>query len=203
MNNSDQSELHYKVVTCGDSNVGKTCVIIRATQDTFTDGVALNTVGSDRFSLPLDHLDQPVVLDIIDTAGQEVYRGLTTTFFRKADVALIFYSIDDPQSLENVDSWVQKVLDSTPSGDIQPIMYIIENKIDLREKDDGSLLTKVEGEKKAQELNIKFESVSAKTGENVNNLFLNVAAECLARPIPNEKIIIEEKTDGKKSDCNC
>lgn len=185
MSNPDQSALHFKVVTCGDSNVGKTSVIIRATRDTYTDGAVPNTVGSDRFSLSLDDLEQPVVLDIIDTAGQEVYVELTTHFFRNADAALVFYSVDDSQSLENVNKWVEKVHESFASGDIQPILYIVENKNDLRNDDDESLLTITAGEDKAQELNAKFESVSAKTGDNVSNLFLKVGTDCLQKPVAN------------------
>ena len=184
MSNPDQSALHFKVVTCGDLNVGKTSVIIRATYDTYTDCALPNAIDPDRFSLSLDDFEQPVVLDIFDTA-RRAYGELTTTFFRKADAALVFYSVDDSQSFENVNKWVEKVHESFASGDIQPILYIVENKNDLRNDDDESLLTITAGEDKAQELNAKFESVSAKTGDNVSNLFLKVGTDCLQKPVAN------------------
>ena len=128
--------------------------------------------------------------------------GLDPKYYSKADAILIFYSIDDPKSLENVDSWAKKVLDYC-SIDAQ--LYIVENKNDLKENSDENLLITDAGKDKAQKLNAHFESVSAKTGDNVKKLFLKIANECLQFErliyLQNEPINLEKPTGDKTSNC--
>ena len=201
-----EKPLVFKVVTAGNSGVGKTCVVIQATQGIFDEN-APPTIGQDRFTLVINDLDQPVELTITDTAGQENFGSLADIYFKGADVALVFYSIDDEDSLNAVDKWVDTIVNNRYSVDDQPILYIIENKIDYREENDAnkSLLPSSLGNEKAQALNAKFESVSAKTGENIDNLFLNVGRDCLSKPIKCTQQQQQQltKNEKDKSGCKC
>lgn len=202
---SGEKPLAFKVVTAGNSGVGKTCVVIQATQGIFDENPS-PTIGQDKSTLVINDLEQPVELTIIDTAGQENFGSLTDIYFKGADVALVFYSIDDKDSFDSVDRWVERIVSNRYSVDDQPIIYIIENKIDYREEnnDNKSLLPTSLGSEKAQALNAKFESVSAKTGKNIDNLFLNVGKDCLLKPINNK-----QQSSGPapiepgKSGCKC
>lgn len=102
---------------CGDANVGKTTFVTRVTCDYF-DPSSIATVGIDFRILtvsftPLDAVDDEMVpakrvrVTIWDTAGQERYRSIIKSYFRQKDVIVVMYAVDNQQTFDNVDTWIE------------------------------------------------------------------------------------------------
>ncbi|KAL6107891.1 rab8a [Pungitius sinensis] len=73
----------FKLLLIGDSGVGKTCLLLRFSEDAFNSGV-ICTIGVD-FKIRTIELDgKKIKLQIWDTAGQERFRTITTAYYRGA-----------------------------------------------------------------------------------------------------------------------
>ena len=114
--------------------------------------------------------DTSVKLQIWDTCGQEVYRSLISSFYRSASLAIVVYSIDNEESFTHIEKWLNDIkTQSNPNVKI----FLIGNKADLEEKRE---VTKEAGEKFFNDHNISFfTETSAKTGLNVQNVFIEAA----------------------------
>ena len=118
----------FKVVLVGNSCVGKSSIVIRYADDEFSD-VFLATIGVDfRFkSFMLD--GENVKLQIWDTAGQEKFRTITSSYYRGAHALMIVFDITDPQSYEDaVGYWFEEIKNSCPP---QTQILLVGNKSDL------------------------------------------------------------------------
>ncbi len=54
-------------------------------------------------------LNRRVRIQVWDTAGQERFRNITTNFLKKADGVLLVYDCTNPETLENISSWVSQL----------------------------------------------------------------------------------------------
>lgn len=86
-------DLSFKVIVIGDSGVGKSCLTLRATKNTFENNYNA-TVGFEFFTFNSKVEDKVVKLQVWDTCGQEIYRSLITNFYRNSSLAILVYSID-------------------------------------------------------------------------------------------------------------
>ena len=108
----------FKVILIGDSGVGKSCLVKRATENEFfaehevTIGVEFGTVLIkikspeilyDSDGTPIDD-DIILKLQLWDTAGQENYHSMSRIFYRGANAALLTYSVASKASLDNIDT---------------------------------------------------------------------------------------------------
>ncbi|ANM66047.1 Small GTPase Rho [Arabidopsis suecica] len=102
-----------KCVTVGDGAVGKTCLLISYTSNTFpTDYVP--TVF-DNFSANVIVDGNTINLGLWDTAGQEDYNRLRPLSYRGADVFLLAFSLVSKASYENVSKkWVPELRHYAP-----------------------------------------------------------------------------------------
>ncbi|KAG0287773.1 Rho GTPase, partial [Dissophora globulifera] len=79
---------------------------------------------------------KPVQLALWDTAGQEAYERLRPLSYTKAHVILIGYSVDTPDSLDNVTSkWIQEVQVYCPDTPV----ILVGMKKDLRDEEQQRL----------------------------------------------------------------
>ena len=164
-------DLSFKIIIVGDSGVGKSCLSIKATRNYFEDFYS-PTVGFEFLTFNVKVDEKIVKLQIWDTCGQEVYRSLIASFYRSASLAIIVYSIENADSFNNIEKWLNDIkTQSNPDVKI----FLIGNKADLEDK---RKITKATGEKFCQEHQISFfAETSAKTGFNVENVFVEVAKE--------------------------
>jgi len=164
-------DLSFKIIIVGDSGVGKSCLSIKASRNYFEDFYS-PTVGFEFLTFNVKVEDQNIKLQIWDTCGQEVYRSLISSFYRSASLAIIVYSIDSEESFNNIEKWLNDIK-SQSNPDVK--IFLIGNKADLEDK---RQVSKESGENFMKENKLTFfTETSAKTGFNVQNVFIEVAKE--------------------------
>ena len=164
-----QVNFSFKIIVIGDSAVGKSSLTLRGTKNHFKDFYT-PTIGFEFLSFNIRIKNQTVKLQIWDTCGQEVYRSLISSFYRNSSLAIIVYAIDNQESFDNLESWLDEIKSQThPNLKI----FLIGNKVDLEDK---RVIKTKEAEELVKEHNIDlFLETSAKTGYNTQEVFVKAA----------------------------
>ncbi|CRH03077.1 ras-related protein Rab-5C, putative [Plasmodium relictum] len=157
-----------KLVLLGDTSVGKSCIVVRFAKNEFYE-YQESTIGAAFMTQLIDIGECTIKFEIWDTAGQERYRSLAPMYYRGASAAVIVYDITNKKSFEGAKGWINE-LKSVHSNDI--IIALAGNKNDL---EDNRVVDRELAESFANSNNILFIETSAKTGQNVNELFLRIA----------------------------
>lgn len=97
-----------KVVLMGESGAGKSSLLRRFTNDTFTNAYC-STIGVDFAVKTLSFDGQVVKLQIWDTSGQERFRSITSSYYRGASAVLIVYAVNDEASFRGLERWLEEV----------------------------------------------------------------------------------------------
>mmetsp|Transcript_43299 Transcript_43299/g.82615 ORF Transcript_43299/g.82615 Transcript_43299/m.82615 type:complete len:209 (-) Transcript_43299:111-737(-) len=157
-----------KLLLIGDSGVGKSCLLLRFSDDSFTTSF-ITTIGID-FKIRTVELDgKRVKLQIWDTAGQERFRTITTAYYRGAMGILLVYDVTDEASFNNIRNWISNI-EQHASESVHKIL--IGNKCDMESK---RVVPKAKGQQLADEFGIHFFETSAKANINVENAFFSIA----------------------------
>lgn len=165
-----------KLLLIGDSGVGKSCLLLRFSDDSFTPSF-ITTIGID-FKIRTIVLDgKKIKLQIWDTAGQERFRTITTAYYRGAMGILLVYDVTDDQSFQNIRNWIGNI-EQHASESVNKIL--VGNKCDLV---DQRVVEKEAGAALAEEYGIKFLEASAKSNTNVDEAFTSLAKDIKARLI--------------------
>ncbi|KAH6864050.1 ras family-domain-containing protein [Alternaria alternata] len=170
-----------KLLLIGDSGVGKSCCLLRFSEDSFTPSF-ITTIGID-FKIRTIELDgKRVKLQIWDTAGQERFRTITTAYYRGAMGILLVYDVTDERSFNStspldIRTWFSNVEQHATEG-VNKIL--IGNKCDWEEK---RAVSTEQGQALADELGIPFLEVSAKSNINVDQAFYSLAGDIKKRLI--------------------
>uniref|UniRef100_A0A1D1ZIW7 Ras-related protein Rab-8A n=1 Tax=Anthurium amnicola TaxID=1678845 RepID=A0A1D1ZIW7_9ARAE len=167
-----------KLLLIGDSGVGKSCLLLRFSDDSFTPSF-ITTIGID-FKIRTIELDgKRIKLQIWDTAGQERFRTITTAYYRGAMGILLVYDVTDERSFNNIRNWFSNIEQHASEG-VNKIL--IGNKCDWLEK---KVIAKEQGQLLADEFGIKFLETSAKANTNVEEAFFTLARDIKKRLIDN------------------
>jgi len=165
-----------KLLLIGDSGVGKSCLLLRFSDDSFTPSF-ITTIGID-FKIRTIELDgKRIKLQIWDTAGQERFRTITTAYYRGAMGILLVYDVTNERSFNNIRNWFSNIEQHASEG-VNKIL--IGNKCDWVEK---SEIPKEQGQALADEFGIKFLETSAKANINVEEAFFTLARDIKKRLI--------------------
>jgi len=168
----------FKLLLIGDSGVGKSCLLLRFTDDTYTESY-ISTIGVD-FKIRTIELDgKKIKLQIWDTAGQERFRTITSSYYRGAHGIIVVYDVTDQVSFNNVKQWLQEI-DRYACESVNKLL--VGNKCDLTTKKVVDTNTAKEF---ADGLGIPCLETSAKSATNVEQAFTTMAAEIKKRTSPN------------------
>jgi len=167
----------FKLLLIGDSGVGKSCLLLRFADDTYTESY-ISTIGVD-FKIRTIELDgKTIKLQIWDTAGQERFRTITSSYYRGAHGIIVVYDTTDQESFNNVKQWLQEI-DRYACETVNKLL--VGNKCDLTHKKVVDYQTAKEY---ADSLGIPFLETSAKNATNVEQAFMTMAAEIKNRMGP-------------------
>ena len=172
---TSETDITFKILTIGESGVGKTCIAKRFVQDKFVKK-HLVTIGVDYFAKTLHINNKDVKLKIWDTAGQERFKTLTAQYYKGADGIILVYDVSDEESYEKIRDWMGQIALNTQKDDLG--LVLLGNKCDLHERK----VTKEMGDKLGEELKIKYFETSALSGQGINESF-----EELTRIIMNKR----------------
>jgi len=166
----------FKLLIIGESGVGKTCLLLRFTDDSFTAN-HLTTIGID-FKIKIINLDdKQIKLQIWDTAGQERFRTITKTYYKGAHGIILTYDVTDENSFKNIRNWVKQIEQNAQSNVCK---VLIGNKCDREDRK----ISYEEGAKLASEFKMQFFETSAKSNYNVNETFTYLTKEILNNSEP-------------------
>ena len=157
-------EMMFKVVIVGDSFVGKTNIMSKYLKNEFHEDTKA-TVGVEFGSKQFKIEGHNIRAQIWDTAGQERYKSTTSAYYKGAKGAFVVYDITRKESFDSIDKWIN---DLYSSADKKLTIVVIGNKNDL---EDQRIITKEQGQEKANKLNIAFMETSALTGNNLDKAF--------------------------------
>ncbi|KAK6295734.1 hypothetical protein J4Q44_G00334470 [Coregonus suidteri] len=164
----------FKLLLIGDSGVGKSCLLLRFADDTYTESY-ISTIGVD-FKIRTIEMDgKTVKLQIWDTAGQERFRTITSSYYRGAHGIIIVYDVTDQESFNNVKQWLEEI-DRYACENVSKLL--VGNKCDLVSK---KVVDYATGQEFALSLKIPFLETSAKNADNVEKSFLTMASEIQKR----------------------
>ena len=193
----------FKLLLIGDSGVGKSSLLLRFSEDTFSD-TYISTIGVDFKIQTLILGDKTVKLQVWDTAGQERFRTITASYYRGAQGIIVMYDVTNQTSFDNIANWLDEI-DRYAGEHVNRL--IVGNKADLEDK--RVVPTDVAAQY-AEELGVTFLEASAKNSKNVSEAFISLAEEIKHRVGPPAgmdegmeefQIEVDEKTRKSQKCC--
>ena len=188
----------------GDSQTGKTCIVSTFNGIKFNDK-NISSIGVDFLVKEIEMKNGiKLKLKIWDTAGQEMYHSMALNCLKSVLGIIYIFDVTNRKTLDSINKWVKDV-DDTIEADKFPSV-LVGNKIDL---DDEREVTFEEGKNLADQYGFNYIETSAKTGTNINELFIELAENIYNKfkeefPQPNnQNIVIKVEKHQKKKKKNC
>ncbi|CAI2376675.1 unnamed protein product [Moneuplotes crassus] len=195
----------FKILLIGNSGVGKSSLLLRFADDTFTDNF-MPTIGVDFKIRTLEVDGRTIKLQIWDTAGQERFKTITSSYYKGAHGIIVVYDITDKESFKNIDNWMTEV-EKHASENVSRIL--VGNKCDM---DESRQVSTDEGKELADQYNIRFMETSAKESSFVEEAFTLMTKEIKSRVVHTDqrkpsgtgkKLTAPKKKIEKKSGGSC
>ena len=178
----------FKVLLLGNSDVGKSSIILRYVDQTWSD-TFVPTIGVDFKVKTLEVDNKKIKMQIWDTAGQERFRTVISSYFRGSHGLFLIYDITNRDSFKNLENWLSEIEENANKNVLK---FLIGNKCDL--ENDREIQTK-EGQDFANRNGMQFMETSAKEDKNINEAFEALAK--LMMEFSNEKNSSLNKADTK------
>ncbi|KAG0233555.1 GTP-binding protein of the rab [Actinomortierella wolfii] len=160
----------FKLLLIGDSGVGKSCLLLRFADDTYTESY-ISTIGVDFKIRTIELEGKTVKLQIWDTAGQERFRTITSSYYRGAHGIIVVYDVTDQDTFANVKQWLAEI-DRYACEGVNKLL--VGNKSDLTNK---KMVEYTVAKEFADQLGIPFLETSAKSATNVEQAFMTMAKQ--------------------------
>ena len=160
----------FKYIIIGDSAVGKSNILLRYIHDKFNEDFQ-STIGVEFGAKNLKIEDKIYRIQIWDTAGQETFRSITRAYYKNSVCACVVYDITNRNSFQNIKSWIEDCRKQSPKT---VFLVLIGNKVDLENRREVSY---EEGSIYAQKNGMLFFETSAKTGKNIEEIFIKSSNE--------------------------
>ncbi|KAH3871416.1 ras-related protein Rap-2a-like [Dreissena polymorpha] len=177
----DNVRPNYRVVVLGSAGVGKSSIISKFMHDRFLESHKETIEELHRHVMWFDSVS--VEIDILDTSGSYQFPAMRKLAIATGDAFVLVYSVDNTSSFETVKILRDEIREQKPKGKYS--IVVVANKVDLETFKDTSCA--VTESVVCMDWEERFVIVSAKTGENVNEVF-----QALENKI-RERITLEEK----------
>jgi small GTP-binding protein len=195
----------YKVVVLGSSGVGKTSLVQRVTEKSFSAQIQ-STVGVEfkTWLYPLGTGGE-IKLNIWDTAGQERFRSVSKAYFRNAMGAILVFAIDSEASYTDLDSWLADLHQgATPNAAV----LLVGNKADAATRE----ITEEQAKEYCKRHELEYLETSAKEGTGVQEAFVRLAmkiqekaerGEITVQAIPGPTATSLRPQEPPEAQCKC
>lgn len=110
-------------------------------------------------------------MQIFDTAGQEKFRSIVSSYYRSSNGIIVAFDLTKRETFDNISYWMSQI---NQYSDEKTMKFIVGTKSDLADK---RVVTKEECQGIANEYRCKYYETSALKDENVNEMFLDIASE--------------------------
>ena len=165
----------FKILTIGESGVGKTCILRRFVENKFLKSHHLATIGID-FRTKVIHVSgKDIKLKIWDTAGQERYHNITSQIYKGSDGIVLVYDVNDEVSFSKIKDWIEQIKSNISEGDIS--LVLLGNKCDIEER----VISQQKGQEMAESLKISYFETSALNGTGINEAFEGLTKEIMKK----------------------
>lgn len=164
-------DVTYKVLLVGETGVGKTSLITSMKGADFRKSL-LPTVGVDFVNQDFDIDGVRVRLQIWDTAGQERFRTITKFQYRGTKGVLLVFDRTNQSSFEKMQYWLRSLEEEDLDNET---LIVVGNKSDLQ--DCGPTVSSTVAENFAKSHSVRYMETSAKTGQNVHEVFRQLAKD--------------------------
>ncbi|BBH07744.1 RAB GTPase homolog C2A [Prunus dulcis] len=192
MGSSGQSsnyDLSFKILLIGDSAVGKSSLLVSFISNSVDD--LAPTIGVDFKIKLLTVAEKRIKMTIWDTAGQERFRTLTSSYYRNAQGIILVYDVTRRDTFTNLsDVWAKEVELYSTNKDCAKML--VGNKVD---RESERAVSREEGLALAKDLGCLFLECSAKTRENVEQCFEELALKIMEVP----SLLEEGSTAAKRN----
>ncbi|XP_066255765.1 ras-related protein Rab-35 [Euwallacea similis] len=179
----------FKLLIIGDSGVGKSSLLLRFSDNTFT-GSYITTIGVD-FKIKTVHIEgQRVKLQIWDTAGQERFRTITSTYYRGTHGVIIVYDVTNGETFANVKRWLHEIDQNCEVVN----RVLVGNKNDTP---DRKVVLTEDAQRFADTMNIQLFETSAKDNINVEEMFM-----AITRLVLRSKVEMKERQNDHRDVVN-
>lgn len=176
--NGGSKSKQIKLVLLGESGVGKSSIALRYVRGEFNENGEA-TIGAAFLTKTVNVRGQNVKFDIWDTAGQERYHSLAPMYYRGAPAAIVVYDVTSQSSYIRAQAWIKELLQQ---GNSQMVICLAGNKADMASE--KRAISREDGKEHAEENGLLFAETSAKTGLNIEDMFINLAAKIVATTMP-------------------
>lgn len=164
----DTYDYLIKCLVIGDSGIGKSSLMLRFTNDVFSNEY-ISTIGVD-FKIKTIALENKTIkYQIWDTAGQDRFRTITSSYYRGSNAILICYDVTEKETFQNVKKWLEEVKRYATGN---PLLILCGTKSDLSNK---RQISTIDGKNYATDNNMLFFETSAKNNLNVKEIFESIA----------------------------
>jgi small GTP-binding protein len=200
-----------KIVVVGDTAVGKTSLLCKFIKDVFSPN-HVQTMNVEYQEKIYDTANHRILLQLWDTAGEEMFRSVARRYYRGAAGALITYDLNDPESFAHVDGWLTEV---KQAGRADAVVVLLGNKADKIEPGAERPIPTAIVKQFAEHNGIKNFDVSALTGQGIADAIGYLVEQIEARieggtfeftpPKADEKEleVLNQPLDEPKKKCNC
>lgn len=202
---SDDSLPTLKILMIGPSGAGKSALLTRYCDDEFDPESSTATIGIDFKIKKLAVRGKGYRLTLFDTAGQERFRTLSTSFYRGAHGVVLVYDISSRASFLTMERWFEEAETNTVDG---VALYLVGAKLDKAEN--GREVSVEEGQTLANAHGARFCEASAKTRDNVRRPFVDIVDQIVQTPglltgsgRSRGAVTLGGESEGYFSSCSC
>uniref|UniRef100_A0A7E4VV89 Ras family protein n=1 Tax=Panagrellus redivivus TaxID=6233 RepID=A0A7E4VV89_PANRE len=180
----------YKLVVIGEGGVGKSSLTIQFFQRQFLD--YYDPTIEDQYIQHCEIDGNWVIMDVLDTAGQEEYSAMREQYIRNGRGFLLVYSVTDEQSLQEAKKLYKQVL-RVKDREEYPVL-LVANKVDLVSQ---RRVSEEDGRRAADELKLPYIETSAKDPPlNVDAAFHELVRIVKSFPADDEDVEFQENNTG-------
>lgn len=179
MSNDDGTyDYLFKVLMIGDSGVGKSSILLRYTDDVYDEDMAA-TIGVDfKLKRTTGPGGERINMTVWDTAGQEKFRAITSSYYRGSHAIVLVYDVTKRQTFEHIATWLKEATDQCTNPDA--IKVLIGNKVDCEDGD--RCVDREEGVEFARDNKMLFFECSAKTKIGIFQAYDEILRKILETP---------------------